>query len=72
MSLQKPPQIYHLPLQRLGTHETVVVMNGGGPPCSVRTSNYTEDEEGNRTFYVEGHPEVELRIPANAIVAVIR
>lgn len=65
------PKIYSIPLSHTGTHETIVVVIDGAPQ-SVNTWNYTVDERGGRTFFIEGVTTWQLHFPADATVQVIR
>ncbi len=65
------PKIYTVPLANTGTHETIVVVVDGIPQ-SVNTWNFTEDEKGGRTFFVEGITTWQIHIKANTLVQVIR
>lgn len=65
------PKIYSIPLSHTGSHETIVLVIDGIPQ-SVQTWNFTEDENGSRTFFVEGITTWQIHIKANTLVQVIR
>ena len=67
----KQPKIYNIPLSNTGSHETFVIVVDGIPQ-SVDSWNFTEDEKGNRTFYLKGITTWQLTIAADTIVQVIR
>ncbi len=67
----KAPKIYRLPLQAIGTHETLVIVVDGTPQ-SVNTWNYTQNENGDKTFYLEGITDWQLTLTAGSFVSVIR
>lgn len=67
----RQPKIYNLPLSHIGTHETLVIVVDGLPQ-SVNVWNYTEDAEGNKTFYVEGVTNWQLYFKAGTMVPAIR
>jgi hypothetical protein len=71
MALARAPKIYSVPLNHTGTHETIVLVVDGVPQ-SVNTWNFTEDAEGNRTFYLDGITTWQLHIKAGSMVQVIR
>ena len=66
----RTPKIYRLPLSRLGTHETIVVVIDG-EAHSFDTWNYSESESGNRTFMTD-NVKVQLFFPVDSVVSVIR
>ena len=67
----REPKIYRLPLDRLGAHETIVLVVDGVPQ-SVNTWNFKQHEDGARTFFLEGVTDWQLHIPAGSFVSVIR
>ena len=67
----RQPKIYSIPLVNTGGHETFVIVVDGIPQ-SVNSWNFTEDEKGNRTFYIEGVTTWQLTFAANTTVQVIR
>ncbi len=67
----RQPKIYSLPLVNTGTHETFVIVVDGIPQ-SVNSWNFTEDEQGNRTFFIEGVTAWQLHFKAGSTVQVIR
>lgn len=69
--MNRQPKIYSLPLENTGSHETFVVVIDGVPQ-SVNSWNFTKDEEGNRTFFLEGITTWQLHFRAGSIVQVIR
>lgn len=70
-NVMRQPKVYNLPLDHLGTHETIVVVVDGVPQ-SVDTWNYTKDAEGNKTFFIEGVTTWQLHFKAGTLVPVIR
>lgn len=66
----RTPKIYRLPLNYLGTHETIVVIVDN-QPVSFNTWNFVKDDMGNRTFFTD-NPNVQLFFPSDSVVSVIR
>ena len=67
----RKPKIYSIPLAYTGSRETFVVVIDGTPQ-SIDTWNFTEDEKGNRTFYIDGTTVLQLYFQAGTTVQVIR
>lgn len=65
------PKICSIPLRNTGTHETIVLVVDGVAK-SVRTWNFIEAENGDRTFSLEGITDWQLHIKADSKVQVIR
>lgn len=69
--MSQGPKIYTIPLASAGTHETfVLVVNGIA--VTVNSWNFSQDEHGNRVFYLEGITEWQLHFAAGYMVQVIR
>lgn len=69
--MSNAPKIFSLPMERAGTHETFVLVIDGVPQ-SVNSWNYTENEHGDRTFYLEGITEWQLTFKKGSTIQVIR